>query len=219
MSPGQLPEIVPGLDMTDSNLRFKNMRNSLVFDEREPSFENSLVFFLFYMPIVFVPAWFYRFTLKSTWWFWWPLAFLGGDLRQARNPKLFQWKIIGSLWARASIMLSGASLLSFATVNLVLNGTIFKHNPLLTPLGYLLVVDWKPQLWQIGALASSALSLALVFLLNDASGEYRIARESNDRALLTAAEQKFGWLERLSRVRLLFVLLFWQWSARKLSST
>jgi hypothetical protein len=166
--------------------------------------------------LLYFPAWFYRVTIKSTAWFWWPLAFLGGDLRQARNPELFQWKMMGSLWAKTSIALSCASLLTFATANLVLDGTVFQHNPLLTPLGYLLLIDWTPKLWQVCAVLGSLVSLALVFLVNDASGEYRIAHSSGNDGLLNAVERKFGWIERLARLRLLVILLILvpRWGAR-----
>jgi hypothetical protein len=158
---------------------------------------------------VFLPAWLYRLTIKSTAWFWWPLAFLGGELRQARNPALLRWSMMGSLWAKTSIVLACASLLAFAAANLVLDGTVFKQNPLLTPLGYLLLVDWRLRPWQICGILSSLLSLALVFRVNYVSGEYRIAQQTSDLELLHAAERKFGWIERLARLRLLFVILFW----------
>ena len=48
------------------------------------------------------------------------------------------------------------------------------------------------------------LSLVIVFLVNDASGESRIAQDTGDGKLLKAASDKFGWIERLFRVRLLF---------------
>lgn len=38
--------------------------------------------------ILFLPAWLYRVTLKSTAWFWWPLAYLGGPLPRVKNQKI-----------------------------------------------------------------------------------------------------------------------------------
>jgi hypothetical protein len=116
---------------------------------------------------------------------------------------------MGSLWARTSIALACLSLLAFAVANLVLSGAVFQQNPLLTPLGYLLLIDWTPRLWQICALAGSVLSLALVFMLDHVAGEYRIARESGDFNTARAAERKFGWIERLSRLRLILFIMFW----------
>jgi hypothetical protein len=156
--------------------------------------------------IMFVPPWLYRFTIKSTAWFWWPLAFLGGDLHRARNPALFHFRVMGTLWARTTIVLSCITVITFG---ISLASTIHQQNPLLTPLGYLLVVDWRLQLWQVCAVAGSVLSLVIVFMIDYASREYRFAGETRDANLLRVAERKFGWIERVSRVRLLIVVLFW----------
>ena len=116
---------------------------------------------------------------------------------------------MGSLWAKASIALALAWLLWFATANLVFNGAVFEHNPLLTPLGYLLLVDWSVRPWQVCALAGSVLSIVLVFLVNNVSGKYRIGQEIHDARLIRQADRNFGRIERLARLRLLFVIAFW----------
>src|SRR5258708_30731135 len=121
--------------------------------------------------IVFLPAWLYRLTIKSTSWFWWPLVFLGGDLKRVQNPALFHWKVAGSLWAKTSIALAVLSLVAFVAANLVFDGTVFERNPLLTPVGYLLLIDWRLRPWQVSALLASVLSILIVFLVNDVSGE------------------------------------------------
>jgi hypothetical protein len=159
--------------------------------------------------VVFLPPWLYRITIKSTAWFWWPLAFLGGDLKRVQNPALFHWQVMGSLWAKTSIALAILSLVAFATANLVFDGTVFERNPLLTPVGYLLLIDWKLRLWQVCALSAAVLSILIVYLVNDVSGEYRIAQETGDGKLLQAATGKYGWIERLTRVRFLLLLGFW----------
>jgi hypothetical protein len=207
-SPAQIPEIVPGIDKTDSSFKFsKYLGFSTGFDNFGDSIYSIIVVVLGFM--LYFPAWFYRLTIKSTAWFWWPLAFLGGDLRKARNPALIEWDVMGSLWAKTSIFLASASLLTFAVINLALDGAVFQRNPLLTPLGYLLLVDWTLRPWQVCALVGSVLSIVLVFLVNDVSGKYRIAQEAHDTGLIRTAERNFGWIERLARLRLLFVIVFW----------
>ena len=116
---------------------------------------------------------------------------------------------MGSLWAKTSILVASASLLTIAGANLLFDGTLFKDNPLITPLGYLLLLDWTPRPWQICAVSASVLSILLVYWTNDISGQFRIAKTSGDAELLKRATVRFGWLERLSRLRLLFVLAFW----------
>jgi hypothetical protein len=154
-----------------------------------------------------LPSWFYRLTIKSTAWFWWPLAFLGGDLDRARNPELFRWKVMGSLWAKASIGVAAATLIAFVGANFY--PAFFTSNPYLTPLGYLLLIDWNLWPWQVFALLGAAMSVLLVVLVNDVSGEYAIAERQGNARLRNVAEWKFGWIERLGRARLIVFILFW----------
>jgi hypothetical protein len=203
-SPAQPPELVPGLEATSSALKFSNM---LDFLRSNLDWHNVEL-----LPAVLIPtlpAWLYRITIKSTAWFWWPLAFLGGDLKRVQRPEVLHWQVMGSLWAKTSIALAILSLVAFAAANLVFDGAMFERNPLLTPVGYLLLIDWKLRSWQVCALAGSALSVVIVYLLNDVSGQYRIAQDINDSELLNAAQYKFGWIERLARFRFLVLLLFW----------
>src|SRR5258708_38040067 len=114
------------------------------------------------MLLWFLPAWVYRFTLKSTAWFWWPLVFLGGDLRRAKDPDEFHRTTIGSLYAKVNIGLAIITIIAFLWVNFVLTGAVLKDNPLLTVVGYFFLVDWSLRSWQILAIALSALSIAIV---------------------------------------------------------
>src|SRR5262249_45752489 len=134
----------------------------------------------------------------------------GGDLKQVKNPELFHWKVMGSLWAKTSIALACFTLLAFIAANLVFGGKVFQQDPLLTPIGYLLLIDWTSVwLWKLCAVLAALLSIAIVYLVNDVSGEYRIGQEKGDSSLLKAAERKYGWIERLARFRFLVLLAFW----------
>jgi hypothetical protein len=205
-SPAQIPELVPGIDETTSVFRFSVVLQSIRSAPGE--WTEKLVEYLAWL-YVFTPAWFYRFTIKSTAWFWWPLAFLGDELQKARNPTLLRLDVMDSLWAKTSIVTACASLLAFVAANFVLDGAVLQGNPLLTPLGYLLLVDWTLRPWQAFALVASALSVVLVVWLDYVSRKYRIAQDKHDTALIRAQERKFGWIERLARLRLLFVIVFW----------
>ena len=209
-----IPEIVPGLHLTKSNFATTRALVSLFpnkFIKPEGMFDKFILFpasGALAIFILFFPAWLYRLTLKSTAWFWWPLAFLGGDLQRATNPRVFHWQVMGSLWAKASIGVAIGTLLAFAVANFY--PTLISDNPLLTPLGYLLLVDWsiRPPS-QILALLGALLSLWIVLRVNDANGEYQIAQEQKNSLLLAAAERKFDRTELLSRVRLLVFIAFW----------
>lgn len=147
--------------------------------------------------VLFLPAELYRLAVKSTAWFWRPLAFLGGDLKQAKNPELFHRKVVGRLWAWTSIGVAVVYLVAFVVMNLA-EHAISGENPLLTPIGYLLLIDRQIWPWQICAGLSSLLTIALVYLVNDVSGEYRIAQRQGDAELLQAAELRFHRIELLA---------------------
>jgi hypothetical protein len=159
--------------------------------------------------VCFFPAWLYRITLKSTAWFWWPLSFLGGEPVKAKNPEEFYRKVIKSLWARTSIALSLATVVAFLLSNFFFNGAIFRENPLLTVFGYFLVVDRNFYPWQLLTILVALLSIVIVFWIDDANGEYHLARKHADEKTITAVEKRFGRIERLIRLRFLFAIVVW----------
>jgi hypothetical protein len=171
----------------------------------------SSVNFLILLPvwITFFVAWLYRLTIKSTAWFWWPLAFLGDEPRRASNPDLFEWKITGSLWAKSSIILACGSITTFIVAHILFNGVLSSDNPLLTVFGYLLTINWSLGSWQILAITASVMTIVIVFLVNDVAGEYRIAEKNNDGLLRLRAANKLIITERLTRIRLIVVVLGW----------
>lgn len=83
-----------------------------------------------------------------------------------------------------------------------------QDNPLLTVLGYSLVVDWSLRSWQLFVAALAGLSLAIVFLVDDAFKDYEAAEERNDGAELARAKRKLSWVERLVRLRFIFTLVY-----------
>ena len=212
-SPAQIPELVPDIEETHSRLRFSlllyNIFDFLDFGYGEQRGVRARLIMIAALLGIFLPVWLYRITIKSTAWFWWPLAFLGGDLKRVQNPALFHWQALGSLWAKTSIALAVLSLTAFVAVNFVSDSAVFERNPLLTPVGYFLLMDWNLQIWQVCALLAAVLSIVIVYLVNDVSGQYRIAQDTGDATLLEAATNKYGWIERLTRLRLLVLLAFW----------
>jgi hypothetical protein len=213
-SPAQVPEFVPGLNTTSSPHTFKKaMDIPKVIDESQLAYGkwySGLAVSYVYLSlfIMFVPAWLYRITIKSTAWFWWPLAFLGDDLKIAQNPDLLHFKVMGRLWAKASIAIATLSLLTFAFAQLYI--LAFGKDGIIAPVEWLLLIDWKKLWsWQICGLLGSVLTLAIVFMVDDAGGEYRIAQTTSDSKLLGAAKAKCGWIERLIRIRFLVFLAFW----------
>jgi hypothetical protein len=217
-SPAQISEILPGIETTDSEFRFSAISKEIKEEISNHHITGGVAlvaFFVFAVLFVFLlfsllylPAWLYRITIKSTAWFWWPLAFLGDDLKKAQNRELLRWKVLGSLWAKVSIVLASLSLLAFVVAHF--HSLALGNSELLVPVERLLLIDWKSLWsWQVCALLGSVLSLAIVFLLNDVNGEYEIAQKINDDKLIKSAQNKLGWIERLSRFRFLVLLAFW----------
>lgn len=202
-SPLQKPELLPGLEDTASQYSFEYF---LRYGAGSTDPLNRIIALIFGLTI-YMPAWIYRITLKSTSWLWWPLVFLGSDLHKP-DPKLLHWHITRSPWARASLMMSLLSVVAFSVVNLSWRDAVSQGNPLLVPLGYLLLIDWSIAPWQLCGLVGSLLSLLLIILMNDAMGKYRIGHEINDQTLLHSVSVQFGWIERISRVRTLIFILY-----------
>jgi membrane protein DedA with SNARE-associated domain len=74
---------------------------------------------------------------------------------------------------------------------LLFDGAVFERNPLLTPAGYLLLIDWNSVWsWKLCALSAAVLSFVIVYWINDVSGEYRIAQDKRDNKLLKSANKK-----------------------------
>ena len=207
-SPLQEPELVPGLVHGQTRFTFSNQ---LRFVRKKLSGTiGDRVFSITVMPFAFLlwffPAWFYRITLKSTAWFWWPLALLGADLRRAKDPDEFRRTTIQSLWAKTNLVVSSVAIVIFIWVNFVQSGALFRENPLLTVLEYFFVVDWSLRPWQFLSVALAVLSVVIVFLMDDAAGQYHHSKTKMDEVLLARAESKFGWIERLTRLRLIFAI-------------
>jgi hypothetical protein len=206
-SPVQIPEIVPGIETTKSTFKFSEQ-----FGSRLSQNDAAILYLPLFLWFIYAPSWLYRLTIKSTVWLWWPLVFLGGDLKRVQDPDRFKWEVMGSLWAKTSIALACFTLLAFIAANSyrLVDAAWFDRNPLLTPIGYLLLVDWNSVwMWQGCALLVSVLSIGIVYLVDDVSWKYRRAKRRNDAKLLEKATNWYGGIELLTRVRVLVLLGFW----------
>jgi hypothetical protein len=211
-SPLQEPELVPGLTsnhILNFGALMRKIRTELA------SGQATLLVFTISVAIPmaaiwFAPSWLYRLTLKSTTWFWWPLAFLGGDLQRAKHPEPFRTKMLGTLWAKTNIVLAIGTIVAFVTTNFIFSGSFLKSNPLLTIVGYFLVIDYSSlRPWQLLSIGLATLSLIIAFWIDDVAADFMYATRKADQGLLRSAERKLGWIERLGRFRLLLAILFW----------
>jgi hypothetical protein len=210
-SPKQEPEIVPGLGSSKPEFSFKSLTGRYKSHLRGDWMDlfAGRKAFGFFLIMWFLPAWLYRITLKSTAWFWWPIAFMGADLRRAKDPDEFYRTTISSLWAKTSFTLAGATIIAFLWVNLVRSGALLESNPLLTVLGYFIIVDFSLPPWQILTVLVAGLSVLVVFMVDDAGGQYRNGKDNQNAALISRAEWKFSLIERLARFRLVSAITLW----------
>ena len=170
------------------------------------------------MVLWFLPPVLYRFTLKSTAWFWGPLIlfrgpliFLGGIPPDARNPGLYRDLMIRSLSGWTSIALALLTILAWSAANLVWTGTIFHPNPLLNMAGFLLEVDWSGQRpWQLLSVTAAVVTLVLVPWASSAGIVHDHAVRDHDPALRARSERMFRWIGRVQRSVLLpLLVLYW----------
>ena len=125
------------------------------------------------------------------------------------DPIEFRRKIIESLWARTNITLSSCAIILFILLNVFTLMVLLRDNPPLTALTYVIVVKWSPWPWQLLSLILAPLSLAIVFLVDDAAGQYGTAARTNNQKLRELSIYKFKQIGRIIRVRLTIAIIFW----------
>jgi len=193
-TPVQQPELLPGLP-ADHPLRF-----SFVFASGASNLGSSDwrkrfgAYSLFtFAPIIYFPAWAYRFILKSTLWFWW-ILFVGGGA-----PRLDG----GIEGLRADAYRKASAWVGIATAIFAVVGFGFGFGWLLKPLAenlgsfaslptavaLLVLVDWKSvPIVQWVTLAAAASTIAIVIWTQGLYVDWQ-----NDRRAARVAAQ-LPWL-------------------------
>ena len=95
------PELIPGLQTGTTAYTTADLWSEFRRARQRPKV--SLFVFMFFpaaLVLWFVPAAVYRLTLKSTAWFWWPLAYISDEPVRPQGPDTFHIAILSSLWAR-----------------------------------------------------------------------------------------------------------------------
>ena len=207
-SPSELPEIVPGLSATRSELNLRRFWYFWYFVGRKPTGLAWRILGPIAALIIYPPAWLFRFTMKSTVWFWWPIAYLGADRNESRRPELFHWRRRHSLRAKVTYFLAALSIASFLVTNIALAPDLLTGNPLLVVYGYFFLIDWTALYpWQMLSLCMAVISLVILFRMDNLGGEYEYAK-THDSDYLKTVERKFVALEFVVRVRSIFWVLY-----------
>ena len=210
-APTQVPELIPGLLPSDTQYHLQAGWSRVHALRDVQGSWRFLRIVLIDGPqtlLWFIPGVIYRFLLKSTAWFWWPLAFLEAPPRKANDPSRLQWENRDSLRAKTKGTLAVAFIAIFIGTNVFLTGAMLEPYPFLTPLGYLTHIEWRGVLpWQFLALAISVLTIFIIYATDEVDGWRRMARERGEQ--LRGAEFFFGLIERLARLRLVLSVALW----------
>ncbi len=212
-SPLHEPELLPNLGEASS--QFTAKQSLRIFREKLRTGDKmerltALIFYPFGLVIWFLPAWFYRLTLKSTAWLWWPLAFLGNTPHAANNPEWFYRRFAEARLSKHLRSLSIFSLLIFLTMSIwrTLGDGKLPENPFLSVVGYAFSIDWSTTPWQLLGVAGSILSIATIYLVDLNYRKYRVAIDTCDKDLADSAIRNFRFVERLERLRTLLFLTY-----------
>ncbi len=199
MTPLQQPELLPGL-RADHFLRFDVFFFISLFEYGGSELINKFKFVansvikLPSLVILYLPAWAYRFIVKSTLWFWWILFIVGGA------PQLDG----GVEGLRADAYREASAWIGIATTVFAVVGFGFgwllkpwaenltAEAKLPTAVALLVLVDWKPiPVVQWITLASALTTIAVVIWTRDVY----VDSENPQRATRVAAQ--LPWLGHL----------------------
>lgn len=202
------PEMIPGIQQKNNNFQFNETLSSIRTGDTEDRIVNILALIIFFLPSL---VW--RYSLKSTAWFYAPLIYLASPDKFAdpqhrrlmidRRIPVFEW--LRALYA-AIILLTALVVLVDWTGFVALR----QHVEVLTPLGWLLILDWGKiwdQPWQIPSFIGAGLTLG-IFLWIDHLRTTRERLEKDGQDPETALNRAYSTehhpgltLYRLNRLR------------------
>jgi TIR domain len=146
MTPLQQPELLPGLP-SSHDLRFNVFLRDMLSEITSSDFTDRLISVTTAIPaaIIFVPAWAYRFILKSTLWFWWILFVVGGAPRLDGGIEGLRADAYRKAWPWVGIATSLLSLAAFSVnwLAMPLAQNVFVGPKLPMAVALLVLVKWK----------------------------------------------------------------------------
>jgi hypothetical protein len=201
-SPMQTPELVPGLATSNSRFRLDKWIAKSHKEDWVERFLTSIVV------LAYIPAWAYRVSIKSTAWFWWPLAYIGREPHEARDPEHMRKLVQGSPFRRLGRWIAIGSLVAFLSVSAwdYLRAMALPTQTLV--IGFVLtrLADVP---WQLAGLLSAAMALLAGMLTSHAAISLDHAKKENDVALLAATNRNFARIERVARFGFVCTVAYW----------
>jgi hypothetical protein len=210
------PELIPDY-RRESLFVYPFMKGVIQQEFRTPGqrriFKGQMIFiFVFYVILVFGPAYIYRLSIKSTAWAHWPLGYITRPLRYFDDPDEIRARLWSDPreWVRRIFMIltfAGAIVATFPKSAELRQ--VFQTGPI-SVLEYVFLIDVKTLLyqpWRIVALLSALITLALTWYGAELSLLVRRGKRRPDRQL---EAQKWGSaLEYAMRVRDVCGWIFW----------
>ncbi|MEP2717040.1 hypothetical protein [Pseudophaeobacter sp.] len=167
------PELLPGHYASGFGQFAGDLRN-----EASRGISEFIMLYLLALPVFYLPALFWRWSIKSTAWFYLPLLWVGRGWQNIHGEELLIWaKGYSRKWINITGVLLAAFLLSVSLVALIvpvdffdLQKTLRDSGAPLPMIGIVLVLDWQSlaaQPWHWFYLPSWAITLMLFFLIDD----------------------------------------------------
>ncbi|HKZ03698.1 MAG TPA: SEC-C domain-containing protein [Pyrinomonadaceae bacterium] len=210
-APTTAPELVPGLSTERSEFTLPEIWRRFITFSKSTAPDRHYGR-LMYQPLLylFIPSLIYRFALKSTAWFWWPLALVGKPVTRANNPEWFHDQVKTTIFAKITLFVSVFTIVAFLIQNAwdLVAGGQFPDNPFVSVVGYFFLIEWSAPPWQLLGLLGAALSLAIVFWIDWAYKKRSAAERTGDAKLHAESDSDFGHIERLARVRTIVFVLY-----------
>jgi hypothetical protein len=162
----QPAELMPGyheIDMFSSGGVIRELKNS-----KNPLLLIDLIAFL-------LPAYLYRFSIKSTWWFYYPLVYIASERELSRNPNKLIERLRNAPKERFSRWIAVLTLGSVFVLRLVPD--ILDSLPdrrIISVLEYLFLINFgRIQPWLISSLLSALITVGSLYIAIDAYSDLR----------------------------------------------
>lgn len=163
-----LPEILPGIEAVQGDKEIVSLKISIIAREMKKSHDVFKLMLSIVFVIIFVPAYAYRLSLKSTALIWSPLLWIVGSVSQVKELPRFLHHVATLTWYRLSRYYSALVILMFAAkvalfVSLLQADDAGDALPGWGVLRHYVVPTDIP-LWQVAGAVNAALAWALLFI-------------------------------------------------------
>lgn len=193
------PELVPGYK-GDSDFNFEVLYKRV---KSNPNWDEDRVFSAVQMFLSFLPAYLYRLSIKSTFWLYWPLAYIADDGRSKTRPAVFLDRQSATPFAWMSALLAASTVFGFFVTNTVTHLSALLPAFLVSfkvgAIEFLLRLDLgaqKPWLWL--SLLSAGITLVLFVWAGQMRPEFK--HGDIDDETRGTIEKHIGWMRRIAKV-------------------